>query len=75
MRYAFPLGEFADFAYVTQRVDSATANVSDDVVRANLDTELRVVFDLVFDVPTGERHTLTPSGALATGPERNPPHA
>lgn len=75
VRYAFPLGEFADFAYVTQRVDPATANVSDDVLRVNLDTELGIVFDLVFDVPSGEGHTLTPSGALAAGPDRAPPHA
>lgn len=75
IRYAFPLGEFADFAYVTQRVDPTTANVSDDVVRANLDTEHGMVFDLVFDVPSGEGHTVTTSGALAAGPDRNPPHA
>ena len=75
LRYAYPLGRFADFAYVTQRVDPATANVSDDVVRVNLDTELGLVFDLVFDVPAGEGYAHTPSGALAAGPERSPPHA
>lgn len=74
LRYAYPLTPFADFAYVTQRVDPATANVSDDTVRANLDTDLGLVFDLVFDVPAGEGYAHTPSGALAAAPERNPPH-
>lgn len=75
LRYAYPLTQFADFAYVTQRVDPATANVSDDVVRVNLDTDLGFVFDLQFDVPAGDDYAHTPSGALAAGPERNPPHA
>lgn len=75
VRYAYPLTQFADFAYVTQRVDPATANVSDDTVRVNLDTDLGFVFDLAFDVPSGEGHAHTPSGALAAGPERDPPHA
>lgn len=75
LRYAFPLGKFADFAYVTQRVDPATANVSDDVVRVDLDSAMKTVFDLAFDVPMGEGYTLTSSGALASGPDRSPPHA
>ena len=74
LRYAYPLTPFADFAYVTQRVDPATANVSDDTVRVNLDTDLGLVLDLVFDVPAGEGYAHTPSGALAAAPERNPPH-
>ena len=75
LRYAYPLTQFADFAYVTQRVDPATANVSDDVVRVNLDADLGFVFDLAFDVPTGKDFAHTPSGALSAGPERDPPHA
>ncbi len=73
VRYAFPLGLYADFAYVTQRVDPATANTSDDVVRCNLDTEFGFVYDLEFAVPEGDGFEIAPSGALKAGPGRNPP--
>ncbi len=74
MRYAYPLGEFADFAYVTQRVDPATANTTDDTVRVNLDTQFGFVFDLVFEVPRGPSFEHGPSGAITAGPPRNPPY-
>ena len=73
VRYAYPLGEFVDFAYVTQRVDPATANTTDDTVRANLDTEMGFVFDLVFDVPAGVGYEHGQSGAMVAGPPRTPP--
>ena len=73
VRYAYPLGAYVDFAYVTQRVDPATANTSDDVVRVNLDTELGFVFDLEFASPEGDGYELGPSGAVVAGPPHNPP--
>lgn len=73
VRYAYPLGAYVDFAYVTQRVDPATANTSDDVVRVNLDTELGFVFDLEFAPPDRDGYELGPSGAVVAGPPQNPP--
>ena len=73
VRYAYPVGEYADFAYVTQRVDPATANVSDDVVRVNLDRELGFVFDFDFAPPDGPGYEHGPSGAITAGPPRSPP--
>jgi ureidoglycolate lyase len=72
IRYAFPIGRFADFAYVTQRVDPSTANTSDDVVRCRLDE----VFGLVLDVDflPGADAELGVGGAVVAGPPRNPPH-
>ena len=74
LRYAYPLGEFVDFAYITQRVDPATANSTDDTVRSNLETEFGFVLDLVFRVPEGSGTETGPSGALIAGPRRNPPN-
>ncbi len=73
VRYAYPLGAYVDFAYVTQRVDPATANTSDDVVRVNLDTELGFVFDLEFAPPDGDGYEFGPSGAVVAGPPHDPP--
>ena len=73
VRYAYPVGSYADFAYVTQRVDPATANTTDDVVRVNLDTELGFVFDLEFAPPTGDGYEHGPSGAVVAGPPHDPP--
>ena len=73
VRYAYPLGAYVDFAYVTQRVDPATANTSDDVVRVNLDTELGFVFDLEFAPPEGDGYEHGPSGAVVAGPPQDPP--
>ena len=73
VRYAYPLGAYVDFAYVTQRVDPATANTSDDVVRVNLDTELGFVFDLEFAPPEGDGYEHGLSGAVVAGPPHNPP--
>ena len=73
VRYAYPLGAYVDFAYVTQRVDPATANTTDDVVRVNLDSELGFVFDLEFAPPADDDYQLGPSGAVVAGPPHNPP--
>ena len=73
VRYAYPLGAYVDFAYVTQRVDPATANTTDDVVRVNLDSELGFVFDLEFAPPAGDGYRLGPTGAVVAGPPHNPP--
>lgn len=73
VRYAYPLGAYVDFAYVTQRVDPATANTTDDVVRVNLDSELGFVFDLEFAPPADDAYQLGSSGAVVAGPPHNPP--
>ena len=73
VRYAYPLGAYVDFAYITQRVDPATANTTDDVVRVNLDSELGFVFDLEFAPPVGDGYQLGSSGAVVAGPPHNPP--
>ena len=72
IRYAYPLGPFADFAYVTQRVDPATANTSDDVVRCRLDETFGLVLDVEFR--PGQDAVLGPGEAVVSGPPRNPPH-
>jgi len=73
VRYAYPLGAYVDFAYITQRVDPATANTTDDVVRVNLDSELGFVFDLEFAPPVGDGYQLGSSGAVVAGPPHDPP--
>jgi ureidoglycolate hydrolase len=72
IRYAYPLGRFADFAYLTQRVDPATANVSDDVVRCRLDETFGRVLDLEFQPDNNAE--LGAGGAVISGPPRRPPH-
>jgi ureidoglycolate lyase len=72
VRYAFPLGPFADFAYVTQRVDPSTANTTDDVVRCRLDEQFGVVLDIEFGPGPGAE--LGAGGAVVAGPPRLPPH-
>ncbi len=71
IRYAFPLGAFADFAYVTQRVDPITANTSDDVMRCVLPVAFGLVLDVAFAAPANSE--LGPGGAVISGPTRNPP--
>jgi ureidoglycolate hydrolase len=71
IRYAYPLSAFADFAYVTQRVDPATANTSDDVVRCNLDQAFGLVLDIDF-VPRSDAE-VAPTGAVIAGPPQRPP--
>jgi ureidoglycolate lyase len=71
LRYAFPLSEFVDFAYVTQRVDPATANTSDDVERYVLADEAGAVVKLEFAPPADAE--LGAGGAVIARPPRQPP--
>ncbi len=71
MRYAYPLGPFADYAYVTQRVDAATANTSDDVVRCRLDETFGLVLDIAFQPPPGVE--VGRGGFVVSGPPHSPP--
>ena len=71
VRYAYPLGPFADFAYITQRVDPKTANTTDDVVRCVLDAMFGLVLDIETEPPSGVE--LGAGGAVTSGPPRNPP--
>ena len=73
VRYAYPLGAFADYYYVTQRVDPVTANSSDDVVRCRLDDQFGFVFDLCLGMPGGPGFEFGASGAVVAGPPRKPP--
>jgi|SRR5579859_1704479 len=73
VRYAYPVGEFSDFAYVTQRVDPATANSTDDVVRSNLDKDFGIVLEASLDPAPGAPFEFGPSGAVVSGPPRHPP--
>ena len=74
IRYAYPVTPYVDFAYVTQRVDPATANSTDDTVRANLGDDLGIVFDMRFGIEQGrEGYEFGVGGAVTTGPERIPP--
>ena len=72
VRYAYPLGAFADFAYVTQRVDPATANTSDDVVRCRLDETFGLVLDVEFR--PGQDAVIGNDDVVVSGPPRHPPH-
>lgn len=71
LRYAYPITDWVDFAYVTQRVDPATANTSDDVERFYLDQSAGIVAEFAFVPPPGTR--LSDSGAVIEGPPREPP--
>ena len=71
IRYAYPLGPFADFAYITQRVDPTTANVSDDVVRCRLVETFGLVLDIEFEAPDG--YEVGAGGAVVAGPPHQPP--
>jgi ureidoglycolate hydrolase len=71
VRYAFPVGPWVDFAYVTQRVDPATANTTDDTVRFQLHEEYGIVLDVEFARPVGAE--LGPGESVTALPTQNPP--
>ncbi len=73
LRYAYPLGAFADFAYITQRVDPETANTTDDTERCNLAGELGAVLEFAFMAPPGPGFDIDDAGVVRAGPERMPP--
>jgi hypothetical protein len=72
VRYAFAVGPWVDFAYVTQRVDPATANSTDDTVRFQLHEEYGLVLDVEFATPDGAE--LGPGDSVVGLPPQNPPH-
>jgi ureidoglycolate hydrolase len=63
IRYAYPITRFADFAYVTSRVDPET-----DIERFSLENELNVVLEFAFSRPKGVGVELTPGGAVLALP-------
>jgi ureidoglycolate hydrolase len=65
IRYAFPLFEYADFVYVSARLDAA-----DDIEHVYLDRDHGVVLELTFQPPTGEGVTTSPGGAITGLPPR-----
>lgn len=73
LRYAYPLGDYCDFSYITQRVDPATANTTDDTVRCVLADELSTVLEFAFPQPEGAGYELGPGRVVKAGPERRPP--
>lgn len=73
LRYAFPIGPWVDFAYITQRVDPATANSTDDTVRYLLDEMLGIVLDVDFVAPDGAE--MGPGDSVAALPPKDPPYA
>jgi ureidoglycolate hydrolase len=71
LRYAFPLSDYVDFAYITQRVDPATANSTDDVERYVLADEAGAVVKFQIDSPDDAE--LGPGGAVLARPQQQPP--
>jgi ureidoglycolate hydrolase len=71
LRYAYPMTEFVDFAYVTQRVDPATANTTDDTERYLLAEHAGAVVELRFGPPKDAE--LGPSGEVVSLPIPQPP--
>ena len=63
IRYAYPITPFADFAYVSSRVDAET-----DIQRFSLEKELNIVLEFGFDAPPGPGVELTPGGAVLALP-------
>jgi ureidoglycolate hydrolase len=59
IRYAYPIGDMADFAYVSARVDP-----EDDIERAYLERDDGVVLEWYFAAPLGPGVQVTPGGAV-----------
>ena len=59
LRYAYPLTDVADFAYVSARVDP-----EDDIERVYLERDHGTVLEWFFDTPRGEGVQTTPGGAV-----------
>jgi ureidoglycolate hydrolase len=59
IRYAYPVADTADFAYVSARVDP-----EDDIRRVYLERDQGVVLEWFVDAPTGDGVELTPGGAV-----------
>jgi ureidoglycolate hydrolase len=65
IRYAYPLTETAEFAYLSARVDP-----EDDIERVYLERDHGTVLEWYFDAPHGAGVTLTPGGAVVGLPAR-----
>jgi hypothetical protein len=66
IRYAYPLVDTADFAYVSARVDP-----EDDIERVYLERDSGVVLEWYLDAPDGPGVRLTPGGAVLGLPSRS----
>jgi ureidoglycolate hydrolase len=63
IRYAYPVLDTADFAYVSAREDP-----EDDIVRRYIERDDNVVLEWYVDAPTGEGVRLTDGGAVTRLP-------
>lgn len=68
VRYAYPLGAFADFAYVSARVDP-----EEDIERVNLEERFETVLEWYFGPPEQAGVTFSPGGAVLALPGTLPP--
>jgi hypothetical protein len=59
IRYAYPLLETADFAYVSARVDP-----EDDIERAYIERDQGITLEWYFAAPEGPGVQTTPGGAV-----------
>jgi ureidoglycolate hydrolase len=66
IRYAYPVTETADFAYVSARVDP-----EDDIERVYLERDHGTVLEWYFGAPTAPGVSLTDGGAVLGLPSRN----
>jgi ureidoglycolate hydrolase len=63
IRYAYPVTDTADFAYVSARVDP-----EEDIERVYLESDHDTVLEWHFDLPVGEGIETTPGGAVLNLP-------
>jgi ureidoglycolate hydrolase len=59
LRYAYPIQDTADFAYVSARVDP-----EDDIRRVNIERDRKLVLEWFFGPPPGDRVQFSPGGAV-----------
>jgi hypothetical protein len=67
VRYAYPIGEFADFAYVSARVDP-----EEDIERIDLEQRYGLVLEWCFGPPERAGLKLSSGGAVLALPSRLP---
>jgi ureidoglycolate hydrolase len=68
VRYAYPIGEYADFAYVSSRVDPR-----DDIEHVYLEERFGTILEWYFGPPEQDGVTFSTGGAVLGLPERLPP--
>ena len=66
LRYAYPILDSADFAYISARVDP-----EDDIERRYIERDQGVVLEWYLDAPTGEGVQTTPGGAVTRLPAKD----